>query len=73
MKNQKKYHEEIENLEKIKEIKEKINPILNFIPNIALDDVPVGKDEKSNKELKMLEIFLNLILKLNHTMKLVLI
>ena len=34
-------------------LKEKINPILNFIPNIALDDVPVGKDEKSNKELKI--------------------
>ena len=49
----KKISEEIKNLEEIqKKIKEKINPILNFIPNIALDDVPVGKDEKSNKELK---------------------
>ncbi len=35
-----------------KELKNKINSILNFIPNIALDDVPIGKDEKSNKELK---------------------
>ena len=33
-------------------IQKKIDPILNFIPNIALDDVPSGKDEKSNKELK---------------------
>ena len=49
----KKISKEIKNLEEIqKKIKEKINPILNFIPNIALDDVPVGKDEKSNKELK---------------------
>tara|TARA_Y100000590_G_scaffold432309_1_gene548187 strand:- start:2722 stop:3969 length:1248 start_codon:yes stop_codon:yes gene_type:complete len=50
----KKISKEIEALEKTqKELKEKINPILNFIPNIALDDVPVGKDEKSNKELKI--------------------
>ncbi len=49
----KKISKEIEELEKIqKELKNKINPILNFIPNIALDDVPIGKDEKSNKELK---------------------
>jgi len=49
----KKISEEIKNLEKIqKETKEKIDPILSFIPNIALDDVPIGEDEKSNKELK---------------------
>jgi len=36
-----------------KKILEKIDPILNFLPNIALDDVPLGKDEKSNKELKV--------------------
>jgi len=49
----KKISKEIEKLEKSqRELKEKIKPILNFIPNIALDDVPVGKDEKSNKELK---------------------
>ena len=52
-KKSKKISKEIEKLEKSqRELKEKINPILNFIPNIALDDVPVGKDEKSNKELK---------------------
>ncbi len=27
----------------------KLNELLHVIPNIALDDVPVGKDEKSNK------------------------
>ena len=29
-----------------------INLILSSLPNIALDEVPVGKDEKSNKEIK---------------------
>ena len=49
----KKISKEIEGLEKIqRKLKNEINSILNFIPNIALDDVPVGKDEKSNKELK---------------------
>tara|TARA_B100000029_G_scaffold174591_1_gene171448 strand:- start:331 stop:1578 length:1248 start_codon:yes stop_codon:yes gene_type:complete len=49
----KKISEEIKNLEDVqKKIKYKIDQILNFIPNIALDEVPVGKDEKSNKELK---------------------
>ena len=33
------------------DIKTKINDILNVLPNIALDDVPIGKDDKSNKEL----------------------
>tara|TARA_B100001250_G_scaffold271705_1_gene234602 strand:+ start:1152 stop:2405 length:1254 start_codon:yes stop_codon:yes gene_type:complete len=32
-------------------IKKKIDLILSSTPNIALDDVPVGKDEKSNKEI----------------------
>ena len=32
-------------------IKEKINLILSSIPNIALDDVPIGKGEKENKEI----------------------
>ncbi len=27
----------------------KLNELLHVIPNIALDDVPIGKDEKSNK------------------------
>ncbi len=33
-------------------IQKKINLILSNIPNIALDEVPVGKDEKSNKIIK---------------------
>ena len=51
------------NFEKSKKISEKIleiskeqnntqkrlNELLYFLPNIALDDVPIGKDEKSNK------------------------
>jgi len=49
----KKISKEIEDLEESqKKIQKKIDPILNFIPNIPLDDVPLGKDEKSNKELK---------------------
>jgi seryl-tRNA synthetase len=49
----KKISAEIENLEEsLKETQSKINPILNFLPNLALDDVPLGKDEKLNKELK---------------------
>ena len=49
----KKISEEILNLENsIKKINEKLEPILNFIPNPALEDVPLGVDDKSNKELK---------------------
>ena len=32
-------------------LKVSINKILHFLPNIALDDVPIGSDEKFNKEL----------------------
>ncbi len=35
-----------------KDLQKEIDSILNFIPNLALDDVPLGKDDKSNKELK---------------------
>ncbi len=31
------------------ETQNKLNKILNFLPNLALDDVPVGKDDKSNE------------------------
>ena len=34
------------------ECQHKINEIIYSLPNIALDDVPVGKDEKSNKLIK---------------------
>ena len=30
----------------------KVNTIIHTLPNIALDDVPIGKDEKSNKLIK---------------------
>ena len=33
-------------------IKNEIDAILNSLPNIALDDVPIGNDDKSNKEIK---------------------
>ena len=42
--------EELENSQK--NIQEKINIILSSIPNLALDDVPIGNDEKSNKIIK---------------------
>jgi len=32
--------------------KKKIENILVYLPNIALEDVPIGKDEKTNKEIK---------------------
>ncbi len=35
-----------------KEVQEKINTILSSIPNLALNDVPVGNDETSNKIIK---------------------
>ena len=34
------------------EMRDKINSILSNIPNVAMEDVPVGKDEKSNKIIK---------------------
>ncbi len=44
---------EIENLSnKQSSIKIKLNDILKSIPNIALDDVPVGKDESDNIEIE---------------------
>ena len=33
-------------------IKKKIDDILSNLPNVALNDVPIGKDEKSNKILR---------------------
>ena len=36
-----------------KKIGKKISQILDVIPNIALDDVPVGSDEKSNKIINL--------------------
>ncbi len=53
-KESKKISAEIDDLEKINiDLSNKINPILNLLPNIALEEVPVGKDETFNKELKI--------------------
>ncbi len=38
--------------EKQKKVQTKIDLLVSNIPNIALDDVPVGKDEKNNKIIK---------------------
>ena len=47
---------DIANLIKIQEsTQSKINLILSNIPNIVLDDVPVGKDENSNQIVKKVE------------------
>jgi len=43
---------EIDQLSKTQlEIKNKLNNILSAIPNLPLDDVPLGKDENSNLEV----------------------
>ena len=34
------------------EIGKQIDFLISSLPNLALDDIPVGKDEKSNKEIK---------------------
>ena len=47
-------------------IKNQLNDILSLIPNIPLEDVPHGTDEKDNKEIQK-----NLILNQNLIMKLV--
>jgi seryl-tRNA synthetase len=39
-------------LEKQQESQKNLNKILFALPNIALDDVPLGKDEKSNRLIK---------------------
>jgi len=49
----KKISKEIDQLENLQiEIKNKINKTLSSIPNLPLDEVPVGKDDNSNKEIK---------------------
>ncbi len=52
-KESKKISEEISVLEKKQAISQnELNKIIFSLPNIALDEVPVGKDEKSNKLIK---------------------
>ena len=49
----KKISDEIEILlKKQSESQSEVNKIIHALPNIALDDVPIGKDEKSNKLIK---------------------
>ena len=44
---------EIEQFDKSQiKVKKKIEVIISSLPNLALDDVPIGKDEKSNREVK---------------------
>ena len=43
----------IEQLDKSQiKIKNEIEAMLSSLPNLALDDVPIGKDASSNKEIK---------------------
>ena len=49
----KKISQEISDLEKKQLISQiEIDKIIFSLPNLALDDVPIGKDEKSNKLIK---------------------
>ena len=49
----KKISEEISKISKEQFLAEKkLNELLNILPNLAHDDVPIGKDEKSNKLIK---------------------
>ncbi len=41
----------IELNKKLIKYKKEIDLLINSLPNVALDDVPIGKDEKSNKEI----------------------
>jgi seryl-tRNA synthetase len=49
----KQVNEEIKKLDReIKDVEEKINNMLLSIPNLPQEDVPVGKDEKENVEIR---------------------
>ena len=48
-----KISKEIEKFNKSQiKIKNKIEVMISSLPNLALDDVPIGKDDRSNKEIK---------------------
>ena len=52
-KKSKKISEQITKISKDQtEIQNRLNKLLHYIPNLALEDVPIGKDDKSNKILK---------------------
>ena len=45
--------EELKNLESnLAEIEKKINELLSQVPNVPLDEVPIGKDESENVEIR---------------------
>ena len=46
----------------------KISQVLDIIPNIGLDDVPVGSDEKSNKVINLIGEIPKFAFKSNHIM-----
>lgn len=49
----KKIKEELKNLEgKLTEVEKEINKLVSYLPNIPLDEVPVGKDAATNVEIK---------------------
>ena len=50
--NQKKFLKKFLFIKKQHESQKNLNKIIFSLPNIALDDVPLGKDEKSNKLIK---------------------
>ena len=47
MKNQKNFMKKYQKFQKSKYCTKSLNELLHILPNLALDDVPIGKDEKS--------------------------
>ena len=52
LKNQKKFQKKYQRYPKNKLLSKKLNELLHILPNLAQDDVPIGKDENSNKLIK---------------------
>ena len=52
MKNQKKFPKIAKISQEQNIVQNKLNKLLHFLPNLAQNDVPIGKDEKSNKLIK---------------------
>lgn len=49
----KKLKEELKAKEKnLKEVEEKLNNLLSYVPNVPLTEVPVGEDERYNREIR---------------------
>ena len=49
----KKIKNELKTVEKnLKEVEDEFNKLMLYVPNVPLDDVPIGKDSTSNVELK---------------------